>query len=67
MTLSSLIELSFWIPLLAAGVRVATPLVFASLGEAVSERAGILNVGIEGMMALGLFSAVPIRSSPELS
>ena len=53
MTLSSLIELSFWIPLLAAGVRVATPLVFASLGEAVSERAGILNVGIEGMMALG--------------
>ena len=53
MTLSSLIELSFWIPLLAAGVRVATPLVFASLGEAVSERAGILNVGMEGMMALG--------------
>jgi ABC-type uncharacterized transport system permease subunit len=53
MTWASLLELTFWIPLLAAGVRVATPLVFAILGEAVSERAGVLNVGLEGMMALG--------------
>ncbi len=53
MTLQSLVELSFWIPLLTAGIRIAVPLVFAALGEAVSERAGILNVGVEGMMALG--------------
>jgi ABC-type uncharacterized transport system permease subunit len=53
MNWSSLLELSFWIPLLAAGVRIATPFIFVSLGEAVSERAGVLNVGIEGTMALG--------------
>lgn len=53
MTLHSLIEITFWASLLAAGIRVATPLLFASLGEAVAERAGLLNVGVEGMMALG--------------
>lgn len=53
MTFHSFIELSFWIPLLAASIRIATPLVFASLGEAVAERAGLLNVSVEGMMALG--------------
>ncbi|MGY5775215.1 ABC transporter permease [Rhizobium sp. LEGMi135b] len=53
MTLHSLIELTFWASLLAASIRVATPLLFTSLGEAVAERAGLLNVGVEGMMALG--------------
>jgi simple sugar transport system permease protein len=39
--------------ILAGAIRIATPLLLAALGEAVSERAGILNVGIEGLMALG--------------
>ena len=56
MTLATFLDLAFWIPLLTASVRVATPLVFASLGETVAERAGILNVGIEGIMALGAIS-----------
>jgi general nucleoside transport system permease protein len=38
---------------LAGAIRIATPLLLAALGEAVSERAGVLNVGIEGLMALG--------------
>ncbi|WP_158809302.1 ABC transporter permease [Beijerinckia sp. L45] len=53
MTWASLLEITFWIPLLSASIRVATPLIFAGLGESVCERAGILNVGVEGMMALG--------------
>ena len=56
MTFSTLLELTFWVPLLTASIRVATPLVLAALGETVSERAGVLNVGIEGMMALGAIS-----------
>ena len=55
MTLGSLLDAMFWLPLLAAGIRIATPLLFAGLGEAVAERSGLLNVGIEGMMALGAF------------
>ena len=51
--MSFLLESTFWIALLAAGIRIATPLLFASLGETVGERAGLLNAGVEGMMILG--------------
>lgn len=41
------------VTLLAATLRVATPLLFAALGETLTERAGVLNLGIEGTMFLG--------------
>jgi simple sugar transport system permease protein len=39
--------------MLASTVVAATPLIFAALGELVTERAGVLNLGIEGMMLVG--------------
>lgn len=42
---------------LAATILAATPLLFASIGEAIGERAGMLNLGIEGMMLSGAFAA----------
>jgi general nucleoside transport system permease protein len=45
----------FLIGLFAATLRVATPLIFGTLGELFSERAGILNLGIEGTMFFGAF------------
>jgi simple sugar transport system permease protein len=41
----------------AAAVRVATPLALAALGETVSERGGVLNLGIEGSMLAGALAA----------
>ena len=37
----------------AAVIRIATPLIFATLGELICERAGVLNLGIEGIMTIG--------------
>lgn len=41
------------VDLLAAGVLYGTPLLVAALGELLAERAGVLNLGIEGMMLMG--------------
>lgn len=49
--------LTFLVSLLAAGVRLATPLLFAALGGITNELAGVLNIGLEGMMVAGTFGA----------
>ena len=43
--------------LLAAGIRLAMSIGIAALGEAVGQRSGVLNVGVEGIMLLGAFLA----------
>jgi general nucleoside transport system permease protein len=43
--------------LLAAGIRLAMSIGIAALGEAVSQRSGVLNVGVEGIMLVGAFLA----------
>ncbi len=48
---------AFLIPLLAAGVRMAMPILLASTGEVFAERAGVLNINLEGQMLMGAFAS----------
>lgn len=50
--LDILLSVSFW----AAAIRIASPLIFATMGELICERAGVLNLGIEGIMVIGAFA-----------
>ena len=45
--------MDFWIDALSTGVVLGTPLAFAATGELIAERAGVINLGVEGMMLMG--------------
>ena len=53
--MSDVLSVTFLVGLLAATLRVATPLIYATVGEVLTERAGVLNLGIEGTLFLGAF------------
>jgi general nucleoside transport system permease protein len=43
--------------ILASGIRLATPYLYASIGETFGQRSGVLNLGVEGQMLMGAFTA----------
>jgi len=46
-------DMSFLIPAILTIITAATPLLFAALGELITEKSGVLNLGVEGMMVMG--------------
>lgn len=51
------VNLDIILALLAGTVQAGTPLLYATLGEIIAERSGVLNLGVEGMMIVGAFFA----------
>ena len=61
--MSELLDIAFISGLMGATMRMATPIIFATLGEILSERAGVLNLGIEGIMLMGAMTGFLVTFS----
>jgi simple sugar transport system permease protein len=55
--MEGIVSASFFIGILASGIRLATPYLYAAIGETLSQRSGVLNLGVEGQMLMGAFMA----------
>ncbi len=55
--ISDLLSLTVLIGILTSGIRLATPYLYAAIGETFGQRSGVLNLGVEGQMLLGAFAA----------
>ena len=55
--ISEIFTATVLVGILASGIRLATPYLYASLGETFGQRSGVLNLGVEGQMLLGAFAA----------
>lgn len=54
--ITDLFNLTVLLGILSSGIRLATPYLYASIGEAFSQRSGVLNLGVEGQMLMGAFT-----------
>jgi general nucleoside transport system permease protein len=55
--ISDIFSITVLVGILASGIRLATPYLYAAIGETFGQRSGVLNLGVEGQMLLGAFAA----------
>jgi simple sugar transport system permease protein len=55
--ISDLFTTAVLVGILTSGIRLATPYLFASIGEMFGQRSGVYNLGVEGIMLMGAFAA----------
>jgi ABC-type uncharacterized transport system permease subunit len=61
--ISELFAATVIIGILTSGIRLATPYLYAAIGETFGQRSGVLNLGVEGQMLLGAFAAFYVATT----
>lgn len=63
--ITDLLNATVLIGIIASGIRLATPFLYASIGETFGQRSGVLNLGVEGIMLMGAFSGFYVTLKTE--
>lgn len=63
--ITDLFSMTVLVGILASGIRLATPYLYAAIGETFGQRSGVLNLGVEGQMLLGAFAAFYVALTTE--
>jgi ABC-type uncharacterized transport system permease subunit len=61
--ITELFSATVLVGILASGIRLATPYLYAGIGETFGQRSGVLNLGVEGQMLIGAFASFYIAFS----
>jgi len=60
-----MLNMTFITALLTASIRMTVPILYPAIGEAVAERSGVMNIGLEGQMLIGAFVTLITYNSTE--
>jgi general nucleoside transport system permease protein len=63
--MNDLLTLPVLLGILYSGIRLATPYLYAAIGETFAQNSGVLNLGVEGMMLVGAFTAFYVAMQSE--
>ena len=55
--MNQILSVTFWVSVLSSAINLATPILCAGLGEILTQKSGIMNLGIEGTMLMGALGA----------
>ena len=60
----SILSLAALVGILTSAIRLATPYLYASIGESFGQLSGVVNLGVDGIMLVGAFAAFSWLSLP---
>src|SRR5512137_2012004 len=55
--MNDVFQMTTIVGILTSAIRLATPFLYASIGEMFAQRSGVVNLGVDGIMLVGAFSA----------
>ena len=65
--MNDVLQLSVIVGILTSAIRLATPYLYAAIGEAFSQRSGVVNLGVDGVMLISAYASFYVVLTPAIS